>query len=107
MSSDSRKSLDHRDPLWLLSLNTSLDIETVILKVLIPVFDMKTQYLKVLNPVLISWLTFLKSLFQSQYCDLSLKLSISHLKLRLKILRLIFLFKKKLFSWLKKVYEVK
>ena len=37
MSSDSRKSLDHRDPSWFLSLNTSLDIETVISKVSIPV----------------------------------------------------------------------
>ena len=32
ISSDSRKSLDHRDPFGFLSLDTSLDIETVILK---------------------------------------------------------------------------
>ena len=37
MCSDSHKSLDHRDPLLFLSLNTSIDIETVISKVLIPV----------------------------------------------------------------------
>ena len=33
MSSDSRESLDHRDPPCFLSLNTSLDIKTVISKV--------------------------------------------------------------------------
>ena len=33
MSSDSRKSLNHRDPFQFLSLDTSLDIKTVILKV--------------------------------------------------------------------------
>ena len=37
ISSDSRESLDHRDPLQFWSLNTSLDIETVILKVFITV----------------------------------------------------------------------
>ena len=33
MSSDSRESLDHRDPPCFLSLNTSLDIKIVISKV--------------------------------------------------------------------------
>ena len=43
MSSDSRESLDHSDPPLFLSLDTSLDIKTVISKVLIPVLTARLK----------------------------------------------------------------
>ena len=59
MSSDSRESLDYRDPPYYFSLNTSLDIEIVISEVLIPVS--------------ISRLRIGESWFQSRYQDSNFK----------------------------------
>ena len=59
MCSDSRESLDHSDPPCFFSLDTSLDIKTVISKVLIPVS--------------ISRLKISESRFQSRYQDSNFK----------------------------------
>ena len=73
MSSDSRESLDHRDPPCFLSLDTSLDIKTVILKVLIPVSISRLNISESQFQSRYQRLKFQKSQFQSRYQDSTIK----------------------------------
>ena len=69
----SRKSRSQGSPPIFLSLDTSLNIKTVISKNLDSSLDIKTQDFRVSIPVSISRLKFQKSWFQSRYKDSTIK----------------------------------
>ena len=73
MSSDSRESLDHRDPTLFFESRYQSRYQDCDLKSLDSSLDIKTQDLKVSIPVLISRLKFQKSQFQSRYQDSTIK----------------------------------
>ena len=73
LSSDSRESLNHRDPFRFLESWYQSRYQDCNSKSLDSSLNIKTQDLRVLIPVLMSKLKFHKSLFQSWYQDWSFK----------------------------------
>ncbi len=73
MSSDSRESLDHRDPPLFFESRYQSRYQDCDLKSLDSSLDIKTQDFRVSIPVSISRLKFQKSRFQSRYQDSTIK----------------------------------
>ena len=73
MSSDSRESLDHRDPPLFFESRYQSRYQDCDFKSLDSSLDIKTQDFKVSIPVSISRLKFQKSRFQFQYPDSTIK----------------------------------
>ena len=73
MSSDSRESLNHRDPPLFSESRYQSQYQDRDLKSLDSSLDIKTQDWKVSIPVSITRFKFQKSRFQSQYLDLTLE----------------------------------